>query len=68
MIKSYLRHLAATVAAVVIALEGDIFDAAGLKAIAAALLVAGLPPLIRYFDIHDEQFGKLVAPDYIDEH
>jgi hypothetical protein len=68
MIHSYLRHLAATVAAVVIALEGEIFDAAGLKAIGAALLVAGLPPLMRYLNPHDEQFGKLVAPDHLDEH
>jgi hypothetical protein len=68
MIHSYLRHLAATVAAVVIALEGEIFDPAGLKAIGAALLVAGLPPLMRYLNPHDEQFGKLVAPDHLDEH
>jgi hypothetical protein len=68
MIHSYLRHLAATVAAVVIALEGEIFDSAGFKAIGAALLVAGLPPLMRYLNPHDEQFGKLVAPDHLDEH
>lgn len=68
MLQSYLRHLAATVAAVIIALQGNIFDLNGLKAMGAALLVAGLPPLLRYFNVHDEQFGKLVAPDHLDEH
>ena len=68
MIESYLRHIAATVAAVVIALDGEIFTDAGLKAIAAALVVAAMPPLLRWLNPHDEQFGRLVAPDHLDEH
>lgn len=68
MIHSYLRHLATTVAGVVIALNGEIFDEAGLKAIAAAILVAGMPPILRWINPNDEQFGRLVAPDHLDEH
>ena len=68
MIQSYLRHLATTVAGVIIALNGEIFDEAGLKAIAAAILVAGMPPILRWINPNDEQFGRLVAPDHLDEH
>ena len=68
MIQSYLRHLATTIAGVIIALNGEIFDEAGLKAIAAAILVAGMPPILRWINPNDEQFGRLVAPDHLDEH
>jgi hypothetical protein len=68
MIESYLRHVAATVAAVIIALDGDIFSTAGLKAMGAAALVAAMPPLLRWLNPHDEQFGRLVAPDHLEEH
>ena len=68
MIESYLRHVAATVAAVIIALEGEIFSEAGLKAIGAAVLVAGLPPIVRWLNPHDEQYGRLVAPEHLEEH
>jgi hypothetical protein len=68
MIESYLRHLAATVAAVIIALDGAIFSNAGLMAIGSAALVATVPPLLRWLNPHDEQFGKLVAPDHLEEH
>jgi hypothetical protein len=68
MIQSYLRHIAATVAAVVIALNGEIFSSEGFKAIAAAVVVAAMPPLLRWLNPHDEQFGKLVAPDHLEEH
>jgi len=68
VIESYLRHLAATIAAVIIVLEGNVFSEAGLKAIGAALLVAGLPPLVRWLNPHDEQFGRLVAPEHLEEH
>jgi hypothetical protein len=68
MIESYLRHIAATIAVVVIALDGEIFSDAGIKAIAAALAVAAMPPLLRWLNPHDEQFGRLVAPDHLEEH
>lgn len=68
MIHSFLRHLATTIAGVVIALNGEIFDEAGLKAIAAAILVAAMPPILRWINPNDEQFGRLAAPDHIDEH
>jgi hypothetical protein len=68
LIESYLRHVAATVAAVIIALEGEIFSEAGLKAIGAAVLVAGLPPIVRWLNPHDEQYGRLVAPEHLEEH
>jgi hypothetical protein len=68
MIQSFLRHVATTVAGVILALNGEIFDAAGLRAIGAAVLVATVPVLLRYLNPHDEQFGKLVAPDHLEEH
>jgi len=68
MIESYLRHVAATVAAVIIALDGEIFTNTGMKAVGAAALVAAMPPLLRWLNPHDEQFGRLVAPDNLDEH
>jgi hypothetical protein len=68
MIQSFFRHLATTIAGVVIALNGEIFHEAGLKAIGAAVLVASLPPALRWLNPHDEQFGRLVAPDNIKEH
>jgi hypothetical protein len=68
MIESYLRHLAATIAAVIIAMDGEIFSESALKAIGAAVLVAGLPPLVRWLNPHDEQFGRLVAPEHLEEH
>jgi len=68
MIQSFLRHLATTVAGVILALNGEIFDEAGLKSIGAAVLVATVPVLLRYLNPNDEQFGRLVAPDHLDEH
>jgi hypothetical protein len=68
MIDSYLRHVAATIAVVIIALDGDIFSSAGMKSVGAAALVAAMPPLLRWLNPHDEQFGRLVAPDNLDEH
>jgi len=68
VVKSYGRHVAATVATAVLALNGDIFSSEGLKAIGAAVLIAVLPPIVRWLDINDEQFGKLAAPDHLDEH
>jgi hypothetical protein len=68
MIESYLRHLAATIAAVIVALEGEVFSEAGLKAVGAAVLIATMPPLLRWLNPHDEQFGKLVAPEHLEEH
>jgi hypothetical protein len=68
MIHSFLRHLATTIAGVVIALNGEVFDESGLKAIGAAVLVAAMPPLLRWVNPHDEQFGRLVAPENIKEH
>ncbi len=68
MIQSYLRHLLTTVAGIIIALNGEVFDADGLKALASGTLVAILPVLIRWLNPNDEQFGKLPAPDYLDEH
>jgi hypothetical protein len=68
MIESYLRHVAATVAAVIIALDGNVFTTTGMKSVGAAALVAAMPPLLRWLNPHDEQFGRLVAPDHLDEH
>ena len=68
MIQSYLRHVLTTIAGIVIALNGEVFDASGLKALASGTLVAVLPVLIRYLNPNDEQFGKLTAPDHLDEH
>jgi len=68
VVKFYGRHVAATVATAVLALNGDIFSSEGLKAIGAAVLIAVLPPIVRWLDINDEQFGKLAAPDHLDEH
>jgi hypothetical protein len=68
MIQSFLRHVATTVAGVILALNGDIFDIEGLKAIGAAVLVATVPVLLRYLNPNDEQFGRLAAPDHLDEH
>ena len=68
MIHSFLRHVATTVAGVILALNGEIFDQAGLKAIGAAVLVAAVPVLIRYLNPNDEQFGRLSAADHLDEH
>jgi hypothetical protein len=68
MIQSYLRHVLTTMAGIVIALNGEVFDSSGLKALASGTLVAVLPVLIRYLNPNDEQFGKLAAPDHLDEH
>jgi hypothetical protein len=68
MIESYLRHVAATVAAVIIALEGNVFSEEGLKAILAAALIAIMPPIIRWLNPHDTAYGRLVAPEHLDEH
>jgi hypothetical protein len=68
MIQSFLRHVATTVAGVILALNGDIFDIDGVRAIAAAVLVATVPVLLRYLNPNDEQFGRLSAPEHIDEH
>lgn len=67
-IKSFSRHLAATVATAVLALNGDIFSSEGFKAVGAAVLIAILPPVMRWLDINDEQMGRLSAPDHLDEH
>jgi hypothetical protein len=68
MIQSFLRHLVTTVAGVILALNGEIFDEAGLKAVGAAVLVATVPVIIRYLNPNDEQYGRLSAPDHLDEH
>jgi hypothetical protein len=68
MIQSFLRHVATTVAGVILALNGDIFDIDGVKSIGAAVLVATVPVLLRYLNPNDEQFGRLSAPEHIDEH
>jgi hypothetical protein len=68
MIQSFLRHVATTVAGVILALNGEIFDEAGLKAVGAAVLVATVPVVLRYLNPNDEQFGRLSAPDHLDEH
>jgi hypothetical protein len=68
MIQSFLRHVATTVAGVILALNGDIFDTDGVKSIGAAVLVATVPVLLRYLNPNDEQFGRLSAPEHIDEH
>jgi hypothetical protein len=68
MIQSFLRHVATTVAGVILALNGDIFDIDGLRAIGASVLVATVPVLLRYLNPNDEQFGRLSAPEHIDEH
>jgi len=68
MIESYLRHLAATIAAVIVALEGEVFSETGLKAVGAAALIATMPPLLRWLNPHDEQYGRLVAPEHLEEH
>jgi len=68
MIQSFLRHVATTVAGVILALNGDIFDIDGVKAIGASVLVATVPVLLRYLNPNDEQFGRLSAPEHIDEH
>jgi hypothetical protein len=68
LVKSYSRHVAATVATAVLALNGDIFSTEGFKAIGAAVLIAILPPVVRWLDINDEQYGNLAAPDHLDEH
>jgi hypothetical protein len=68
MIQSYLRHVLTTMAGIVIALNGEVFDASGLKALASGTLVAVLPVLIRYLNPNDEQYGRLAAPDHLDEH
>lgn len=68
MIQSYLRHVATTIAGIIIALNGEIFDVDGLRALASGTLVAILPVLIRWLNPNDEQFGHLQAPDHLDEH
>ena len=68
LVKSYSRHVAATVATAVLALNGDIFSTEGFKALGAAVLIAILPPVVRWLDINDEQYGNLAAPDHLDEH
>ena len=68
MIQSFLRHVATTVAGVILALNGEIFNADGVRALLAAVLVATVPVLLRYLNTNDEQFGRLSAPDHLDEH
>jgi hypothetical protein len=68
MIQSFLRHVATTVAGVILALNGEIFNADGIKALLAGVLVATVPVALRYLNPHDEQFGKLVAPEHLEEH
>jgi hypothetical protein len=68
MIQSFLRHVATTVAGVILALNGDIFSIDGVRAIGAAVLVAAVPVLLRHLNPNDEQFGRLSAPDHLDEH
>ena len=67
-IKSFSRHLAATIATAVLALNGDVFSSDGLKSVGAAVLIAILPPIMRWLDVNDEQMGRLPAPDHLEEH
>jgi hypothetical protein len=65
---SYLRSVGIAVAAVYIALNGEVFDAEGLKAMLYAAVVAVAGPAVRALNPNDEAFGKLQAPEHQDEH
>jgi hypothetical protein len=65
---SYLRSVGIAVAAVYIALNGEVFDVEGLKVMLYAAVVAAAGPAVRALNPHDVAFGKLQAPDHLDEH
>jgi NADH:ubiquinone oxidoreductase subunit 6 (subunit J) len=65
---SYLRTAAIAMASVYIALNGEVFDKAGIQALIYAGIVAVAGPAARALNPHDPAFGKLVAPEQSEEH
>lgn len=67
-VASYLRSAGVAVAAVYIALNGEVFSESGLKSMLYAAIVAVAGPAVRALNPHDQAFGKLQAPEHQDEH
>lgn len=65
---SYIRTALVAVSAVIVTLNGDIFNIDGLKAIILGLAIAIAGPAARALNPHDPAFGKLVAPEQSEEH
>ena len=65
---SYLRTAAVAMASVYIALGGEVFNREGVQALIYAGIVAVAGPTARALNPHDPAFGKLVAPEQIEEH
>jgi hypothetical protein len=61
---SYARSALAAGLSVYLAMGGEI----DLKAIAYAAIAAIAPPLLRWLNPHDPAFGRLEAPDHLEEH
>lgn len=61
---SYARSALAAGLGVYLAMGGEV----DLKAIAYAAIAAIAPPLLRWLNPHDPAFGRLSAPDHLEEH
>lgn len=55
---SYLRTAAVAVASAVVTLNGDIFNAEGVRSIILALAIAIAGPAARALNPNDDAFGK----------
>lgn len=65
---SYLRTAAVAMAAVYLALGGEVFNKEGVQALIYAGIVAVAGPAARALNPHDPAFGKLSAPEQSEEH
>ena len=64
VIASYARSALAAGLGVYLAMGGEV----DLKAIAYAAIAAVAPPFLRWLNPHDPAFGRLEAPDHLEEH
>lgn len=64
MLASYGRSALAAGLGVYLAMGGEI----DIKAIAYAAIAAIAPPLLRWLNPSDPAFGRLQAPDHLEEH
>lgn len=65
---SYARTALVAALSVYVALEGEVFNRAGLEAMLFAAIAAVAGPTVRALNPKDPAFGRLLAPEQSEEH
>jgi len=65
---SYARTALIAALSVYVALEGEVLNKEGLEAMLFAAFASVSGPIFRALNPHDTAFGRLEAPDHLEEH